>query len=69
MKVYYSLDSRLRGNDKKWCGNDKKDPACATTWNKAPIWIHGDFAIGNILMDGEKLTLVALPLVILPASL
>jgi aminoglycoside phosphotransferase (APT) family kinase protein len=25
------------------------DQACATRWNKAPIWIHGDFAIGNIL--------------------
>jgi len=26
------------------------DKACATRWNKAPIWIHGDFAIGNILI-------------------
>ena len=34
------------------------DKACATRWNKAPIWIHGDFAIGNILMDGEKLSAV-----------
>jgi aminoglycoside phosphotransferase (APT) family kinase protein len=34
------------------------DQACATRWNKAPIWIHGDFAIGNILMDGEKLSAV-----------
>jgi aminoglycoside phosphotransferase (APT) family kinase protein len=25
---------------------------------KAPIWIHGDFAIGNILMDGGKLSAV-----------
>jgi aminoglycoside phosphotransferase (APT) family kinase protein len=32
--------------------------ACATKWNKAPIWIHGDFAIGNILMDGGKLSAV-----------
>lgn len=34
------------------------DLACATRWNKAPIWIHGDFAIGNILMDGGKLSAV-----------
>ena len=34
------------------------DKACATRWNKQPIWIHGDFAIGNILMDGGKLSAV-----------
>lgn len=32
--------------------------ACETKWNKQPVWIHGDFAIGNILMDGEKLSAV-----------
>jgi aminoglycoside phosphotransferase (APT) family kinase protein len=37
---------------------DLWDQACATRWNKAPIWIHGDFAIGNILMDGGKLSAV-----------
>ncbi|ETZ04953.1 aminoglycoside phosphotransferase family protein [Holospora undulata] len=34
------------------------DKACATIWNKAPIWIHGDFAIGNILMDSGKISAV-----------
>jgi aminoglycoside phosphotransferase (APT) family kinase protein len=34
------------------------DQACATRWNKQPVWIHGDFAIGNILMDGGKLSAV-----------
>jgi len=34
------------------------DQACATKWNKPPIWIHGDFAIGNMLMDGGKLSAV-----------
>jgi aminoglycoside phosphotransferase (APT) family kinase protein len=34
------------------------DKACATRWNKSPIWIHGDFAIGNILMDSGKLSAV-----------
>jgi aminoglycoside phosphotransferase (APT) family kinase protein len=34
------------------------DKACATKWDKKPVWIHGDFAIGNILMDGGKLSAV-----------
>jgi len=34
------------------------DKASAMRWNKQPIWIHGDFAIGNILMDGGKLSAV-----------
>jgi aminoglycoside phosphotransferase (APT) family kinase protein len=34
------------------------DQACATKWQRQPIWIHGDFAIGNILMDGGKLSAV-----------
>jgi aminoglycoside phosphotransferase (APT) family kinase protein len=34
------------------------DQACETKWDKKPVWIHGDFAIGNILMDGGKLSAV-----------
>lgn len=34
------------------------DEASATKWDKQPVWIHGDFAIGNILMDGSKLSAV-----------
>lgn len=34
------------------------DHACETKWNRKPVWIHGDFAIGNILMDGGKLSAV-----------
>ncbi|MCP5369392.1 MAG: phosphotransferase [Rickettsiaceae bacterium] len=30
--------------------------ACATKWNKEPIWIHGDFAVGNILIKYNKLS-------------
>lgn len=29
------------------------DKACATRWNKTPVWIHGDFAIGNILISNR----------------
>ena len=32
--------------------------ACATRWNKPPVWIHGDFAIGNILIDSGKLSAI-----------
>jgi aminoglycoside phosphotransferase (APT) family kinase protein len=34
------------------------DQACATKWDKTPVWIHGDFAIGNILIDRGKLSAV-----------
>ena len=27
--------------------------ACGTKWNKAPIWIHGDFASSNILLSNR----------------
>lgn len=30
--------------------------ACDTKWNKAPIWIHGDLAVGNILIKDNKLS-------------
>lgn len=30
------------------------EKACATRWNKAPVWVQGDFAIGNILMQDGK---------------
>jgi aminoglycoside phosphotransferase (APT) family kinase protein len=34
------------------------DQACATKWNKQPVWIHGDFADGNILIKNNKLSAV-----------
>jgi len=34
------------------------DKSYATRCNKKPLWIHGDFAIGNILMDSGKLSAV-----------
>ncbi|OJV16125.1 MAG: acetyltransferase [Alphaproteobacteria bacterium 33-17] len=32
--------------------------ACNTKWNHNPFWVHGDFAIGNILMQNGKLSAV-----------
>lgn len=34
------------------------EKACATQWNKQPVWIHGDFAVGNMLMDKGKLSAI-----------
>lgn len=34
---------------------DLWERACATRWNKPPVWIHGDFASGNILIQDSKL--------------
>ncbi|HXH55564.1 MAG TPA: aminoglycoside phosphotransferase family protein, partial [Gammaproteobacteria bacterium] len=32
--------------------------ACKTRWNNPPVWIHGDFAIGNILLQDGKLSAI-----------
>ncbi len=32
--------------------------ACATKWQKHSVWIHGDFAAGNILIKDNKLNAV-----------
>lgn len=37
---------------------DLWNEACATKWNKAPVWIHGNFAIGHMLMDSDKLSAI-----------
>jgi len=32
------------------------EQALASRWNKLPVWIHGDLAIGNILVQDNKLS-------------
>lgn len=32
--------------------------ACQTKWNNKPVWIHGDFAIGNMLIQNGKLSAI-----------
>ncbi|WP_367606739.1 aminoglycoside phosphotransferase family protein [Legionella sp. W05-934-2] len=32
--------------------------ACDTQWQKAPVWIHGDFAVGNMLINEGKLSAI-----------
>jgi aminoglycoside phosphotransferase (APT) family kinase protein len=32
--------------------------ACKTRWHKNSVWIHGDFAIGNMLMKNGKLAAI-----------
>lgn len=34
------------------------ESACKTKWNKSPVWVHGDFAIGNILVNKGILSAV-----------
>lgn len=31
------------------------EAALATTWNKAPVWLHGDISLGNLLVKDGKL--------------
>lgn len=37
---------------------DLWDRACNTKWDKSPVWVHGDFAIGNMLLTNNKLSAV-----------
>lgn len=34
------------------------DSACNTKWRNNPVWVHGDFAIGNMLMQNGKLSAI-----------
>ena len=35
---------------------DLWEKACATKWQSSPVWVHGDFAVGNILIKDNKLS-------------
>jgi aminoglycoside phosphotransferase (APT) family kinase protein len=37
---------------------DLWEAALATTWHAAPVWVHGDIAAGNLLVQGGALTAV-----------
>jgi aminoglycoside phosphotransferase (APT) family kinase protein len=37
---------------------DLWEKACATKWDKPPVWIHGDIAIGNMLIKDSKLSAI-----------
>lgn len=34
------------------------EQACKTKWNKSPVWVHGDFAVGNMLLKDNKLSAI-----------
>jgi aminoglycoside phosphotransferase (APT) family kinase protein len=34
------------------------DAALSTTWSRAPVWVHGDVAAGNLLVDKGQLSAV-----------
>lgn len=37
---------------------DVWNTALASTWNQSPVWVHGDIAVGNLLVDNSELTAV-----------
>ena len=37
---------------------DLWERACKTKWAKPPVWVHGDFAIGNMLVKDGKLSAI-----------
>jgi len=37
---------------------DLWEKACSTKWNKPCVWVHGDFAIGNMLIRNDKLSAI-----------
>src|ERR1700677_729668 len=34
------------------------EKACGTRWNKPALWVHGDFAIGNMLVKDNRLSAI-----------
>lgn len=34
------------------------EQACKTKWEQAPVWVHGDIAIGNMLIKNNKLSAI-----------
>lgn len=37
---------------------DLWEKACKTRWENPPVWIHGDFAVGNMLIDNNQLSAI-----------
>ena len=37
------------------CASEIWDAALATSWDRAPVWIHGDVAAGNLLLKDGRL--------------
>lgn len=37
---------------------DLWEHACKTKWGQNPVWVHGDFAIGNMLLKNNKLSAI-----------
>jgi aminoglycoside phosphotransferase (APT) family kinase protein len=48
------LSTVIRGAD----ALDLWERACKTKWGKLPVWVHGDFAIGNMLILNGKLSAI-----------
>jgi aminoglycoside phosphotransferase (APT) family kinase protein len=49
-----ALGDEVPGDDVKWVWAD----AMATSWDRAPVWFHGDVASGNLLVRDGRLAAV-----------
>lgn len=46
--------SKVKDFDEKKIASSIWEEAVSTKWDNTPVWVHGDFAVGNILIkDGE----------------
>lgn len=48
-----SILENIIDSDKALCLWEK---ACNTHWKNQPVWVHGDMAVGNLLIEGGKLS-------------
>lgn len=60
--VHYDAETRqaiaMLGEDDVNTMTDLWNRALASTWQGAPVWVHGDIAVGNLLVDQGKLCAV-----------
>jgi len=47
--------AKMKSSKERTIANSIWNKALNTNWNQKPIWVHGDLAIGNILIENAKL--------------
>ncbi len=50
--------AKLKGKIDITAATDAWEAALATTWDRAPVWVHGDISPGNLLVRDGRLTSV-----------
>ena len=51
-----SAIARLTDHDRRHTATQIWEEALASAWGHDPVWVHGDFAVGNLLVQDRKLT-------------